>query len=78
MKNVKVLGSGCKKCQDTAVRIRKVADSIAREIVLEKVTDAQAIMNYGVMSTPAVVVDGTLVHQGGMPSEGDVRKWLGE
>ena len=77
MKNIQVLGSGCKTCQDTAAVIKKIADSTGSQIALEKVTDAETIMNYGVMSTPAVVVDGTLVHQGGIPLESEIKMWLG-
>ncbi|OSM05373.1 thioredoxin family protein [Magnetofaba australis] len=76
MKQVKVLGSGCKNCETTARIITEQAQQLGVEIELEKVTDMAQIMGYGVMSTPGVVVDGQVVHAGGLPSAADVVKWL--
>lgn len=78
MKNVKVLGSGCANCQTTYKRIEKVAAATGTEIELEKVEDIAAIMGYGVMSTPGVVIDGTVVHAGGIPDEKSIIEWLSE
>lgn len=76
MKTIKVLGSGCKKCETTANLIKIAANQAGVEIVLEKVTDMAEIMSYGVMSTPGVVVDGKLVHAGGLPAPDQVRSWV--
>lgn len=76
MKNIKVLGSGCKNCETTAKLISIAAEQAGVEIELEKVTDMAQIMSYGVMSTPGVVVDGTVVHAGGLPGPDQVRSWL--
>jgi small redox-active disulfide protein 2 len=76
MKIVKVLGSGCKKCEKTTEVIRSVADRLGAEIEERKETDAATIMGYGVMSTPAAVVDEQLVHSGSIPSEEDIKTWL--
>jgi small redox-active disulfide protein 2 len=76
MKIIKVLGSGCKNCETTAKLIKIAADQAGVEIVLEKVTDIAEIMGYGVMSTPGVVVDGKLVHAGGLPGPDQVRQWV--
>jgi small redox-active disulfide protein 2 len=78
MKNVKVLGSGCRNCEITANAILQAAKQANVEIDLEKVTDIAQIMAYGVMSTPGVVVDGRLVHSGGIPGPDLVRSWLEE
>lgn len=78
MKNFKVLGSGCKNCETTASLIQIAADQAGVEIELEKVTDMAEIMTYGVMSTPGVVVDGTVVHAGGLPGPDQVRQWITE
>ena len=78
MKNIKVLGSGCKNCETTASLIRLAAEQAGTEIELEKVTDIAQIMSYGVMSTPGVVVDGKLVHAGGLPGPDQVRLWVRE
>ena len=76
MKNIKVLGSGCKNCETTAKLISIAAEQAGVEIELEKVTDMAQIMSYGVMSTPGVVVDGTVVHAGGLPGPDQVRIWF--
>ena len=78
MKNIKVLGSGCKNCETTAKLIKLAAGQAGVEIELEKVTDMAQIMSYGVMSTPGVVVDGKVVHAGGLPGPDLVRQWVSE
>ena len=76
MKEIKVLGSGCAKCSDTAKLIETVAAEKGVTIALEKITDMAKIVAYGVMSTPGVVVDGKVVHAGGMPGREKVEGWL--
>lgn len=76
MKDVKILGSGCKRCAATAAMIEAEAVRLGVSIVVEKVTDYAAIAGYGAMSTPGVVIDGKLVHAGGIPSAEDVARWL--
>jgi len=76
MKNIKVLGSGCKNCETTANLIAVAARQAGVEIELEKITDMAQIMSYGVMSTPGVVVDGKVVHAGGLPDPDQVRTWV--
>ncbi len=76
MKEVKVLGTGCANCRNTIALIETVAQEKGVEITLEKVDQLQDIMNYGVMSTPAVVVDGTVVHAGGVPQRSKIETWL--
>lgn len=76
MKNVKVLGTGCASCRNTLQLIETVAREMGAEIQLEKVEDIQAIMQYQVMRTPAVVVDGKVVHSGGIPARAAIAGWL--
>ena len=76
MKHIQVLGSGCKNCDTTAKLILEAARLAGTEIELEKVTDIARIMAFGVMSTPGVVVDGKLVHAGGLPGPDQVRSWV--
>lgn len=76
MKNIKVLGSGCRNCEITANVITAAAKQAGVDIELEKVTDIAEIMAYGVMSTPGIVVDGTLVHSGSIPGPDDVQAWI--
>jgi len=78
MKSFKVLGSGCKNCETTANLIKMAAEQAGVEIEIEKVTDIAQIMSYGVMSTPGVVLDGEVVHAGGLPGPDLVRQWVGE
>ena len=76
MKDVKVLGSGCSRCIATAEMVEAEARALGVPVTIEKVTDYTAIAAYGVASTPGVVVDGKLVHAGGLPRPENVRTWL--
>lgn len=76
MKTIKVLGSGCSKCEKTAAAIAEIAAEKGVEIQLEKETSPEAIMGYGVMRTPAVVVDETVVHSGSIPHRAEIENWL--
>lgn len=76
MKSIKVLGSGCRNCEITANIIHQAAKEVGVEIALEKVTDLAQIVSYGALSTPGVVVDGKLVHAGGIPAPDQVRSWV--
>jgi small redox-active disulfide protein 2 len=76
MKNIKVLGSGCRNCEITANAIAQAAKEAGAVIELEKVTDIAEIMSFGVMSTPGVVVNGEVVHSGGIPGPDLVREWV--
>ena len=78
MKQIKVLGPGCKNCETTAKLISIAAQQAGVEIELEKITDMAEIMGYGVMSTPGVVVDGKVVHAGGLPGPDLIRQWVSE
>jgi small redox-active disulfide protein 2 len=73
---IKVLGTGCAKCKSTVALIDEVAKAKGVAIDLAKVEDMRDIVGYGVMSTPAVVVDGRVVHAGGVPSRDKVEQWL--
>jgi len=77
-KHIKVLGTGCRNCEITANLIAQAAAEAGIAIQLEKVTDIAEIMSFGVMSTPGVVVDGKLVHAGGLPGPDDVRAWVAD
>jgi len=76
MKSVKVLGSGCRNCEVTAKAIAQAAKEAGVEIELEKVTDLAQIMSFGVLSTPGVVIDGKVVHAGGIPGPDQIRGWV--
>lgn len=74
---IKVLGTGCAKCKQTIALIDQVAQARGVAVDLVKVEDLREIMGYGVMSTPGVVVDGKVVHAGGVPARDKVEQWLG-
>jgi small redox-active disulfide protein 2 len=76
MKDVKVLGPGCNHCTTAAEMVRKEADRLGIPVTLEKVTDYAAIATYGIASTPGIVIDGKVVHAGGLPKTEDVARWL--
>ncbi|BEU02641.1 glutaredoxin [Agarivorans sp. OAG1] len=77
MKTVQVYGSGCKNCVVTAERITQVAQEIGLRIEVEKVTGFEDIMKAGVMTTPAVAVDGIIQHAGSVPTIEQVQQMLG-
>jgi small redox-active disulfide protein 2 len=72
MKDVKVLGPGCKRCEATAEMVKAEAAKLGLEISLEKVTDYAAIAGFGIAATPGIVIDGKVVHAGGLPKAEDV------
>jgi small redox-active disulfide protein 2 len=76
MKNIKVLGSGCANCRTTVRLIDEMAKECGAEIHLEKVEEIQDIVSYGILSTPGVVIDGLVVHAGGVPSKDKIKQWF--
>lgn len=76
MKDVKVLGPGCKRCETTAQMVRDEAARLGIAVQVEKVTDYAEIAGYGIASTPGIVIDGKVVHAGGLPKTEDLTKWL--
>ena len=74
MKKLQILGTGCSKCNKLAEHTQKAAESLNIEFELEKVTDIKKIMEYGVMITPALVVDGEVKIVGKVPSADDIKK----
>jgi small redox-active disulfide protein 2 len=76
MLNIKVLGTGCANCKTTFRLIEDAARAKGIAVALDKVEDIKDIMSYGVMSTPGVVIDGKLVHAGGVPGRDKIDQWL--
>jgi predicted thioredoxin/glutaredoxin len=76
MKQVKVLDSGCRNCETTAKLVEEVATAKGVAVELEKGADMGAILGYGAMSTPDVVIDGKVVHAGGVPDRKKIEGWL--
>ena len=77
MKDVKVLGPGCKRCDAAVKMVQEAAAQAGVSVTVSKVTDYAAIAGYGIAATPGIVVDGTVVHAGGLPKPADLLRWLG-
>ncbi len=75
--DIKVLGTGCKKCKATKEAIREVAQELGVDITLEEVTSMDEILKYNVMTTPGVVIDGKVVSKGKVPDKKEIKGWLG-
>ena len=73
---IKILGTGCTKCDFLANRVAKVAAANNIEIDLEKVTNIDDIIAYGVMMTPGLVVEDDVKSSGRIPSEAQILTWL--
>ena len=76
MKTVQILGPGCKRCEATAEMVKAEAAKLGVEISVSKVTDYAEIAAMGVVSTPGIVIDGKVVHAGGLPRAEDIGAWL--
>lgn len=66
--NVKILGTGCANCKRAKSLAADVIKELGIDASVEEVTDIQAIMSYGIMSTPGIVIDDKVVGYGGVPS----------
>ena len=76
MKKIEVLGMGCPKCNQLEDRVRQAAKELGIEAEVVKVKDMKAIMNYGVMMTPALVVDGEVKAAGKIPKIEEIKEWI--
>jgi small redox-active disulfide protein 2 len=76
MTKIQILGSGCQKCQVLYEHTKEAAQQLGIECTIEKVTDISAIMSFGVMSTPALVVDGQVKLVGRVPSASQLMEIL--
>lgn len=73
---IKVYGPGCKKCKATEEAVREAVKEAGQEAAIIKVSDIQEIAAAGIMSTPAVSVDGNIKSTGKVPSRDEVKSWL--
>jgi small redox-active disulfide protein 2 len=74
---IEVLGSGCQKCQYVEKVVREVVEAAGIDAEVRHVTDYAEIAARGVMSTPGLVIDGTVVLAGRVPTREQVAAWLG-
>jgi len=73
---IKVLGPGCTRCQQTTVHVKEAVAESGIEADVKKVTDAMQIAGYGVFGTPAVVINDEVKCVGKILSKEDIKKWL--
>lgn len=76
MKKIQILGTGCAKCHKLAAAAEAAAKSLGFPYEIEKVTEISRIMDFGVMSTPALVVDGIVKVTGRIPSPEETKTML--
>ena len=74
--NIKVLGPGCPKCEQTAKNVQEAVATAGVDAVVEKVTNTMEIDGYGVFGTPAVVVNGEVKSVGKIPQAEEIRQWI--
>lgn len=72
MNNIKILGTGCPKCKELEKAVKRVLEANQLSVGVEKVEDIMQIMQYNVMSTPALVVDEVVVMKGKVPSDAEI------
>jgi small redox-active disulfide protein 2 len=74
--NIKILGTGCAKCNQLEASTRSAVDALGLTVEIEKVTDVGEIVSWGVMSTPALVIDDEVVMAGRVPTDTEVQQLL--
>jgi small redox-active disulfide protein 2 len=76
MKKIQILGTGCPKCKKLTENAEVAAKTLGIEYIIEKVTGVNEIMKFGVMMTPALVIDGQVKTVGKVPSPQEIEKML--
>jgi small redox-active disulfide protein 2 len=77
MKKITVFGPGCMRCKQTEELVRQVVAETRSDVTVEKVSDFQAIAAAGILSTPAVAVDGIVKIKGRVPTADEIRQAIG-
>ncbi|MHC4326611.1 MAG: thioredoxin family protein [Planctomycetota bacterium] len=78
MRKIQILGPGCPKCRKLAENARVAVEQLEHDFEIEKVTDINEIMKFGVMITPALVVDGQVKTVGKVPSPDQIKQVLSQ
>lgn len=76
MISVKILGTGCKKCQTLETKVRELVRQNNIDAVVEKVTDINKMLDYGIMMTPGLLVDEEVKSVGIIPKDNQLLKWI--
>ena len=74
--NVKILGTGCSKCKTLENKVRQLNDTHHLDLEIEKVTEIQEIMKYGILTTPGLVIDGVVKSVGSVPKDDQLLEWM--
>ena len=75
---IEILGTGCPKCKKLNELVEKVINKLGVSAEIIKITDINKIIDYGVMVTPALVIDGEVMVAGKIPSMEEIIKWIKE
>ena len=73
---IEILGTGCPKCKQLEANAKKAVEELKIKANIEKVTDVGEIVDWGVMSTPAIVINGEVKASGRVPTTEEIKKWL--
>lgn len=73
---IEILGMGCPKCKQLEANARKALEEAGKKAEVIKVTDMNKIIAYGIMATPAIVIDGKVKASGRIPDSSEIKKWL--
>jgi small redox-active disulfide protein 2 len=73
MKSIKILGTGCPKCKTVEANVRKAVEELGIEAEIQKVDDIAKIMQYNILSTPAVVIDEVVKIKGRVPDVKEIK-----
>lgn len=76
MITIKILGTGCKKCQTLEQKVKDIVAKNSIDATVDKVTDINDMMNYGIMMTPGLVVNEKVVSTGIIPKDEQILNWL--
>ena len=73
---IKILGSGCRNCQNLEATARRVAEANGIDAEFEHITNREDILSYHILATPGLVINGKVVSAGRIPSDEEVAAWL--
>jgi small redox-active disulfide protein 2 len=74
--NIKILGSGCAKCNTLETKVREIVGSYNVDATIEKITDLKEIMKYGIMMTPGLVINDKVKSFGSIPKDKQIIDWI--
>jgi len=78
MREIKIVGAGCKRCAELATKVDHLLDKHGCEATVIKISDFQQMAELGVFSTPGLIVDGAIKAVGRVPRDEEIVKWLAD